>query len=83
MSVLNVLSKILERAVYSQLSSYLEKRGILFNNQSGFRSGFSTDSSLLELSDFVKGEMKVKETMLGWFSLICVKHLIQSIIRYY
>ena len=36
-SILNVLSKILERAVHKQLSEYLEKRGLLFENQSGFR----------------------------------------------
>ena len=43
--------------MHTQLSDYLEKRGILFDNQSGFRSGHSTDSCLLELSDFVKDEI--------------------------
>ena len=56
-SILNVLSKILERAAHSQLSDYLEKRGILFENQSGFRGGFSTDSCLIGLTDFIKGKM--------------------------
>ena len=56
-SILNVLSKILERAVHSQLAEYLEKRDLLFENQSGFRGGYSTDSSLIGLSDYVKGEM--------------------------
>ena len=56
-SILNVLSKILERAVHSQLSSYLEKRGLLFENQSGFRGGYSTDSCLIGLTDFIKGEI--------------------------
>ena len=57
MSILNVLSKILERAIHSQLADYLEKRNILFENQSGFRGGYSTDSSLIGLSDYIKGEM--------------------------
>ena len=35
-SILCVLSKLMERAVQSQLSQYLEKRGLLFENQSGF-----------------------------------------------
>ena len=39
------------------LNQYLEKRGILCDNQSGFRSGFSTDSCLIGLSDYVKGEI--------------------------
>ena len=56
-SILNVLSKILERAAHSQLSDYLEKRGLLFENQSGFRGGYSTDSCLIGLSDFIKEEL--------------------------
>ena len=42
-SILNVLSKILERTVHKQLVGYLEKKNILFDYQSGFRSGYSTD----------------------------------------
>ena len=56
-SVLNVLSKVLERAVHTQLDEYLKKRGILFDYQSGFRSGYSTDSCLIGLTDYVRSEM--------------------------
>ena len=56
-NILSVLLKILERAVHSQLSEYLEKRGLLFENQSGFRSGYSTDSCLIGLTDFIKDEL--------------------------
>ena len=56
-SILNVLSKVLERAVHTQLSEYLEKRGILFDHQSGFRSGYSTDTSLIGLTDYIRSEM--------------------------
>ena len=56
-SVLSVLSKILEHAVDSQLKEYLEKKQVLFSKQSGFRSRFSTDTCLIGLSDYVKGEM--------------------------
>jgi hypothetical protein len=56
-SILNVLSKILERAVHGQLKEFLERRDLLYRNQSGFRGKFSTDSCLIGLSDFVKGEM--------------------------
>ena len=63
-SILNVLSKILERAAHSQLSEYLEKRGLLFENQSGFRGGYSTDSCLIGLTDFIKGEIG-KGNMVG------------------
>ena len=56
-SILNVLSKVLERAVHGQLVSYLTKRGVLSESQSGFRPGFSTDTCLIGLTDFVKGEL--------------------------
>ena len=36
------MSKILERAVKSQLYSYLEENGLLYTQQSGFRSKRST-----------------------------------------
>ena len=55
--VLNVLSKILERAVHSHLNKYLEKHGLLFENQLGFCGGYSTDSCLIGLTDYVRGEM--------------------------
>ena len=51
------MSKVLECAVHSQLSDYLEKRGLLFENQSGFRSGYSTDSCLIGLTDYIKAEL--------------------------
>ena len=35
----------------------MDKRGILFEKQSGFRSGFSTDSCVIQLSDFMKHEI--------------------------
>ena len=56
-SILCVLSKILERAAHSQLNDYLVKRDLLFENQSGFRGGYSTDSCLIGLSDFIKSEL--------------------------
>ena len=43
-SILNVLSKILERAVHVQLSGYLSERNLLYENQSGFRGSFSADT---------------------------------------
>ena len=56
-SILSTLSKVLERAVHAQLNDYLEKREILCENQSGFRGGFSTDSCLIGLSDYIKDEI--------------------------
>lgn len=56
-SVLNILSKILERTVYVQLSGYLNNSGLLYDFQSGFRSKFLTDTCLLGLTDYVRLEL--------------------------
>ena len=56
-SLLCVTSKILERAVHSQLSHYLKERGLLFEYQSGFRGSYSTDTCLIGLTDYVKHEI--------------------------
>jgi retron-type reverse transcriptase len=56
-SLLNVLSKVLERAVHTQLNEFLEKKDLLFHNQSGFRGKHSTDTCLIGLTDFIKGEI--------------------------
>ena len=36
---------------------YLSKRGLLLENQSGFRGGYSTDSCLIGLTDYIRGQM--------------------------
>lgn len=50
-SILPCLSKILEKAVSTQLSDYLEKNNILPEVQSGFRKGRSTVTALLDVTD--------------------------------
>ena len=52
-----MLSKLLERAVHVQLTEYLTKRGLLYENQSGFRGSHSTDTCLIGLTDYVRAEM--------------------------
>ena len=56
-SILNILSKVLERAVCSQLTSYLGTKNVLYGFQSGFRGKFSTETCLVELTDYVKDEV--------------------------
>ena len=55
-SILPVLSKLLERAVNDQLCSFLSKKKLLYDFQSGFRKGFSTDTCLLNLTDYIKSQ---------------------------
>ena len=53
-SILSIVSKILERAVYIQLENYLTKNNILYEYQSGFRKSFSTDTCLIHLLNHIK-----------------------------
>ena len=53
-SILCVVSKILERAVYKQLEVFLTKNNLIYEFQSGFRGNFSTDACLIHLTDHIK-----------------------------
>ena len=47
------MSKIIEKTIQIQTQEYLDKNGLLYKYQSGFRANFSTDSCLVQLTDFV------------------------------
>lgn len=50
---LSELSKIFERILFNQISQYIESNNILDEKQSAYRTGFSTQTALLEVVDFV------------------------------
>lgn len=50
-SILPTISKILEKSVHKQLSSFISSNGILPATQSGFRPSHSTTSALLHITD--------------------------------
>ena len=56
-SVLPVLSKILERHVSSSLSVFLRDNNLLYELQSAFRSGHSTETVLIRLTDQILKNM--------------------------
>ena len=56
-SILSVVSKVLERVIYDQLDQYLSQNSILYEFQSGFRQGFSTDTCLIHLTDYIRFQM--------------------------
>jgi len=56
-SVLPLLSKIIERAVHNQLYSYLTTSGLICDNQSGFRTNHSTATTLIDVQDFILKNM--------------------------
>ena len=59
-SVLPVISKIIERTVHNQLYTYLFSRNILSYSQSGFRSNHSTTTTLLEVQDYILNNIWTK-----------------------
>ena len=50
-SVLPVLSKIIERHVHDHLSEYLNVHDLIYKNQSGFRKQYSTETALAYIVD--------------------------------
>ena len=52
-SLLSIVSKVFERAVHSQLLSFLKKENLLSERQSGFRPKHSTSTCLTEICDFL------------------------------
>lgn len=50
-SILPVLSKVLERILLNQLKSFIECRAVLPENQSGFRSNHSCTTTLADVTD--------------------------------
>ena len=53
-SLLPFLSKTLERAVAKQVTNFLNQNGLLDPKQSGFRSGHSTETALLSVTEALR-----------------------------
>ena len=66
-STLSPFSKVLERLVYNQLNSYLEKHEVIYKLQFGFRKGYSTEHAILEITDQLKASIDNKLLTCGWF----------------
>jgi len=49
-----VLSKTIERAIFKQVTDYLSHNNLLDPNQSGFKSGHSTETALLAVTEALK-----------------------------
>ena len=60
-SILSIVSKILEKIVARQLSDYLETNKLLSNSQHGFRPKLSTETALTIITDKIYENMDNKE----------------------
>ena len=56
-SILPILSKIIEKVVANQLMDFLEANKLLSNTQHGFRRGLSTETALLDVANKIYDNM--------------------------
>ena len=62
-SLLPLISKLVKKATHIQTQEYLDKNGLIYKFQTGFRKNFSTDSCLAQLTDYIiKGMDKMQHT---------------------
>ena len=60
-SLLPVISKVLEKIIANQLSQYFEDNKLFHDNQYGFRTGLSTEYATIELTDRIISNMDRNE----------------------
>ncbi len=63
-SLLPIISKILEKVVANQLLHYLESNRLITNSQHGFRPKLSTETSLTVITDKIYNNMDNKNISL-------------------
>ena len=56
-SLLPVVSKVIEKYIYNQLSLYVESNKLFSDSQYGFRPNHSTEQATLELTDRITSAM--------------------------
>ena len=54
LSLIPFLSKILEKIVFKQVSDFLSQNNFLEPKQSGFKSGHSTETALLSVTEALR-----------------------------
>ena len=59
-SVLNILSKILEKVIAQQITTYLENNELLYTHQYGFSKNKCTQDALIYLHGHIRQEMNRK-----------------------
>ena len=63
-SLLPIISKVLEKVITQQLMSHLEENHMLSKTQHGFRASLFTDSALLTLADKIYKNIDTKQLSL-------------------
>ena len=66
-SLLSTIAKVMEKIIFTQLSSYFNENKLIFDNPYGFRPKHSTEYAALELVDRIITQMDKKETPINIF----------------
>ena len=66
-SLLPTISKVIEKIIFTQLSTYFNENKLIFDNQYGFRPKYSTEYAALELVDRIITHMDKKEVPINMF----------------
>ena len=70
-SILPFMSKILEKVIYNQLSSYIINSNILTSRQFGFRNGHSTYMPIMLIQDLITNAFERNEYVVGIYLDLC------------
>ena len=65
--LLPVISKVIEKIIYTQLSLYFESNKLFSDSQYGFRPNHSTEQATLELTDRIISAMDNNDVPIGIF----------------
>ena len=66
-SLLPPLAKIFDGLITNQIISYLESKNLLSPYQSGFRTGFSAQTAILNLTEFIRKELNNNRIVIAIF----------------
>ena len=66
-SLLSTFSKIMEKLMAARLTSFLELHEIIYPKQFGFRSGYSTTHSLIDITENIRKTIEAKKYGCGVF----------------
>ena len=66
-SLLTVISKVFEKAVFIQLYDYIDENELLYKGQYGFRTFHSTEAASLEITDIITKELDIFSRLIKSF----------------
>ena len=66
-SLLSHIAKVFDHIITKQITQYLEKSNLLSPLQSGFRTGFNTQTALLNLTEFIRREIELNKVIIVIF----------------